>query len=746
MATVQNTIKLRDQMSPNLTKITNHLQKLVNLMNKVDDESNSSLGAAKRAAKKLKHEVDLLNRSLKNTGDTAPGINKVSSGMNGLRGTIVAANQTAELFMSTLRGIQKVSDFSDQQTAIQSRLKLMTGSLENAKALQEGIMGVANRSRGDYTSTANMVSQLGILASEAFSDADGNLNQNELLAFAEAVNKQFVISGTAGTVGADAAMLQLTQAMSSGVLRGDELRSIMEQAPIIADTVAKYMGVTKGELREIAGEGQVTSDIVKAALIGSLDEVAEMYKSMPVTAGQALTMLKNDALVAFQPLIERFSNFINSDTFQTWLSIAGRSFEQIAVYVEGLLDIIGQLGNSQGLNAFMSDLNNIVGLFGAIFSIAVTVATGIIDNWQWIGPIFWGVVAAVTALKIAHTIAAIATGIHAASEAGATGVKALLIGATMGLTGATYAQATAQHAANAAMLASPITWIILAIIALIAIIFLVVGAINKATGSSISAIGIIVGSLAVAAAFIWNLIVGLIDGILQFIWSVFILPFIGIIEWVLNVFNGGFNSFGDAVKNLLGNIIDWFLSLGKVVTKIIDAIFGTDWTAGLNNLSDKVLSWGKNENAITLDRSAPTIESMSGGKVGRWDYKDAWDKGYNWGAEAQTNIEDTFSGFDLDKLTNDAEYFAKKQEELNNTVVDGSGGGVHIQGEVNITDEDIKMMKDIAAVEWVNKFTTLRPEMTVTFGDVHETADTEKILETIETMVEEAYASALVGG
>ena len=127
----------------------------------------------------------------------------------------------------------------------------------------------------------------------------------------------------------------------------------------------------------------------------------------------------------------------------------------------------------------------------------------------------------------------------------------------------------------------------------------------------------------------------------------FVEPFIGIIEWILNVCNGGFDSFGGAVANLIGQIIRWFLSLGKVVTKIIDAIFGTDWTGGLNSLQDKVLAWGKNDNAITLSRDAPQLQ--------RVDATDAYDTGKEWGDNLQAKIDSFFSSSDEETTEDPAE-------------------------------------------------------------------------------------------
>ena len=221
------------------------------------------------------------------------------------------------------------------------------------------------------------------------------------------------------------------------------------------------------------------------------------------------------------------------------------------------------------------------------------IGRAISDNWSIIEPIMWGVIAVLSVyagyLALTNGIELISKGIKIAScvaayaHAAATGIEVT----------ATAAATAAQYGFNTALLACPITWIIIAIIALIAVFYMVVAWINKIQNTSISATGIICAAFAFAGTVIWNTVIGILNAIIQSAWSTFVEPFLGIIEWVLNATNGGFDSFGGAVANLIGQIISWFLSLGKVVTQIIDAIFGTDWTSGLSSLQDSVISWGK---------------------------------------------------------------------------------------------------------------------------------------------------------
>lgn len=268
-------------------------------------------------------------------------------------------------------------------------------------------------------------------------------------------------------------------------------------------------------------------------------------------------------------------------------------------------------------------------------------------------------------------------------------------------------------------------------ILIVAAIALVIFWLQK-MGVSFEQMGAYIGGVIMAlVAGIVNIVVGLINGIIQFIWTYFVEPFLGIIEWVLNVANGGFNSFGDAVASLIGNIISWFLSLGKVVTKIIDAIFGTDWTAGLSSLQNEVLSWGKNENAITLDRNAPTIDY-------RMDYTDAWNKGFEVGGNIGAGL-DNFqlgTGGMFDSLSG-----------IQSSLQDISADTSSIKKAVSLSEEDLSMLADMAERQYVNKInlTSQSPVITVQGANTGNTdLDRRNIADAIKRILLEQAASATV--
>ena len=354
---------------------------------------------------------------------------------------------------------------------------------------------------------------------------------------------------------------------------------------------------------------------------------------------------------------------------------------------------------SEFCTMFANGLAILVELATQLVNGALLVASVFQDNWGWIAPIVWGIVAAFTAynvvLGIYNGIQAVSNGLKAASAmAGQVHAAALMMES-----GATFTATAAQYGFNAALLA------------LIVILYALVGIINQIAGTSISATGLITGAVAVAGAFILNTGIGLYNSFIAVI-AAFVNFFIGIIEWVLNAANGGFNSFGDAVANLIGQIISWFLSLGQIVTTIIDAIFGTDWTAGLEGLKNSVTQWGKNENAITLDRMDTSTAGLQ-----RFDYGDAASAGYDFGAGLESKVGNlfNFSGSipsveDYASLIADNANLSTLPDIADNanlsTLPDIADNTGKIKDTLSDTDEDLKYLRDMAEMEVINRYTT----------------------------------------
>ena len=439
------------------------------------------------------------------------GVANADNLMNAIKGAVAA--------YATVQTVGKVLDLSDTLTSTTARLNLMNDGLQTTQDLQNMIYLSAERARGSYQATADAVSKLGLMAGDAFGSSE------EIVAFVEQINKQFTIAGTEAA-GIDAAMLQLTQAMGSGVLRGEEYNSILEQAPNIIQAIADYMEVPKGQLKDMAADGAITADIVKAAMFAAADETNEKFASMPKTFSQIWTSFQSTALMAFQPVLNRLNEIANSDAFQQFVNNA----------IEGL--------------------SVVAGIALEIFDLLVSVAGAVADNWSWLSPIIYGVAAALAVYYgwqlAVNMINAISKGIHVAMAV----AQMIHAAATGALTAATAAEIAAQNGLNAALYACPIVWIIVLIIALIALFYAAVAAVNKFAGTSVSATGIICGVFAVAGAFIGNLFVTLIN----FVIDIFVVLW-NFIAAFANFFANVFNDPVAAIARLFFDLVDTILSL-----------------------------------------------------------------------------------------------------------------------------------------------------------------------------------------
>ena len=710
MSSIQTAIELSDRMSAPLYNICTAVNMVISNFEALEYASSTAIDTSS-----MEEARQLLADGMVGLQDITSATESARRKQEEYNQKIQAGSQHTDVLLNKVKslvgayvGISTVKnalDLSDELTQTTARLDMMVsqynalnGTMQTTDELSQMIFLSAQNSRASYMDTAASVAKLGNNARDAFAST------GEIVQFAELVNKQFTIAGASATESSNA-FLQLTQALGSGVLRGDELNSIFEQAPNLIQTVADYMDVPIGKIREMASDGQITADIVKNAMFAAADDIDAKFNSMPLTWGQLWTQYSNLALKTFQPVLQRLNEMANDQHMQT------------------------------ALTGIMNALSGAATIALNVIDVMVTGGAFIVDNWSMIAPVIGGVAAALAAyatyLGVVKTVEAVSTGIKVALCLASYAHAAF----TKKEASETAIATATQYGFNTALLACPLTWIVAAIIIVIAAIYLIVAAINKVQGTTYSATGVICGLVATAGAFIVNTGVGLLNGLIQLIWSIFVEPFLGIVEWVLNVTNGGFDSFGGAVANLIGNIISWFLSLGEVVTKIIDAIFGTDWTAGLNALQNNVLAWGKNENAITLDREAPTIAY-------RASYSDAYNKGYDFGQGVENKVSDFFGG--IKDLGNSGDtgalgsYGAASDMAAN--VANIAGDTSSISDSLDVSEEDLKYLRDIAEQEAINRFTTaeIKVDMSGMSNTVHNTNDLDGIVDGLTTRVLEA--------
>lgn len=673
MGTIRTAIALYDGVTSPLQSMHKAMGVVLNTFESMQQASGRAVDtAAIREAReewaKAGTAFDAIEENIRNANNEQQKFNNSIRGGNNSANGLLSTIKKIAVAAGGIVGINKVQNISDKLASTKARLNLLVDDGGSVDVLEQKIMASAQRSRSVYFDTASAVAKLGLNAGNAF-----NGDMNQVIAFMEQVNKQFVIGGATAQEQSNA-MIQLTQAMAAGALRGEELNSILDGAPGIARAIEKYMGIAEGSIKTVAQEGKVTAEVVKNAMFAMADETNAKFDSMPKTWAQIWVDMKNQALSMFAPILTKINQIGNSTKFQK--------------VTTGLINGLAAVAN----------------VASSALDILIAIASVFVDNWGIIQPLVLGIAAAML-LYNGYLIANNAITAISNAQKGLAAVqayKAAVANTTLAATEKAEAMAkasatAAQYGFNAALLACPLTWILLIIIAVIAAIYMIVAAINKLTGSTISATGIICGVVAVAGAFVLNCAIGVLNAIIQAIWTIFVAPFLGIVEWILNVCNGGFNSFGDAVANLIGQIIGWFLNLGKVVTTIIDAIFGTDWTSGLESLQSAVTSWGKNENAITLDKNAPTIDY-------RATYSGAWDAGYDFGQGIDDKIGGLFDASGLDSMG--AFDLSNTLDGIYGNTGDTAANTAATADALDIAEEDLAYLRDIAEREAINRFTT----------------------------------------
>lgn len=707
MATIRSQMVLNDGISGVLRKINTALNTTLNAFEQVQRASGravdtAQIQAARAALVEANREVDDMAEGYRRAAEQEEILNKgLRNGTNaagGLLGKVKGIVAT----LAAGAGIKALLGLSDKLTSTTARLSFLVDDGGSVDELEQKIMASAQRSRAAYLDTASAIASMGANAGRAFESND------ELIAFMEQVNKQFVIGG-ATAEGQSAAMLQLTQAMAAGALRGEELNSILENAPGIARAIESYMGVAEGSIKSYAEEGLITADVVKNALLSVADETNAKFESMPMTWAQICTKMQNTALAAFEPVLTRLNQVANSAQFNTVIDGAINGLAMLASVATGVLDLL---------------------INGASF---------VVDNWSWISPIVYGLVAAFIAY---NAVALITNGINAAMAA-----------ALMMSTGATFAQTAAQYGLNAALLACPITWIVVLVIALVAAIYAACSAIAKFTGIANSGFGVICGGINVVVQFFVNL--GLtIANIALGIW---------------NALGACAQNIGIAFGNVISGVQAWFYNLLSTALTVVAGICEAlnklpfvdfDYSGITNAASDYAAKAAEASGNIqdfvsigdAFNEGMSTFDTWQDGWVG-----DAFNAGANWGDGVASGISDAVGGlFDMD-LGAATDYGASglgtggygdfaMDDLLGNTGQTAANTGAAADA-LSTSTEELEYLRDIAERDAINRFTTaeVRIDMTGMTNRIEGGADLDGVISTLTDGFTEALLTAAEG-
>lgn len=662
-----------DNANAELEQLRMQLNQAIQEQNSLNQAmQNMDVSAANDAYLRLSQTVGNTERYIRDNVDEQGRFNQeISAGTQQANELTNTIKRAVAAYVS-IQSVGKALNISDELVQTTSRLNMMNDGVQTTAELVNMVYAAAQDARGSFGQMADVVARFGNNAKDAFSSSE------EVVAFADLIQKQMTIAG-ASTQEAANAELQLSQALGSGVLRGDELNSIFEQAPNLIQNIADYLDVPIGKIREMAADGELSADVVKAAIFSAADDINSKFNEMPMTWGQMWQSMQNTALIAFQPVLQRLNDLANSEAFQT--------------FIQGAIEAMATLAN----------------ILLNVFELVGTVGGFIADNWSVISPIIYGVIAA---LAVYAAYLGIVKGIEIASAA-ATAIHSVAMSAKIGvmaaLTGQTMAATAAQMGYNGALYACPVVWIIVLIIALIAVIMAVCSAIAKMTGIANSGFGVITGGVNVVIQFFKNL--GLTVA--------------NIALGIGNAIAALASNMMTAFHNAICSVQSWFYNLLSTALSVIEGI-----CSALNKLPFVEFDYSGISSAA--DDYAAKASEAAGNKEDYQSISDAFNEGFttfdafqdgwasdafNAGAAWGDGIADKVSNFSLSDvfgqtdIPNVGDYTSGFNDAIANSGVGDSIGNIDdntgkIKDSLEVSEEDLKYLRDIAEQEAINRFTT----------------------------------------
>ena len=775
MATINNAITMQDKMSPVFNKMAKAMTANLTIMEKMNASANKGVPAkefknAKRAIDKANNAVIKFNNNLSQAEREALGVasatRRINSGGGGMGlmnayALIGLAQQGAQL-------VKSATEYLDEMALMQSRVSMINDGMQTTNQLQDNILASANRARASYKDTVAAITKLNMLASDSFK------SNQEAIDFVETLNKMFTVSGTSGQE-ATAAMYQLTQAMGAGKLQGDEFRSIMENAPMLADAIAKSMGKSKGELKELAKDGEITAEIIKKAMTEAADDVETKFAAMPMTFGQKMTILKNNFMNEMEPVAARFSMWLNSSSGEAFFNSLSQGLITFASIGVGVLETIGNgiMWLRENFVYLEPILITIITLFVALKIQALIAATQVAYAWAMANLPLLAIVGIVVLLiyifncfgisivDIFNSIIDIISFLMPVILAvGAAIITFWLIPYL--ITAFQMLMTLPQIIAKLWLMIPPlieaaIAWLALNWpILLVAVAVGIVIFIMMQFGVTVAdIIGFVVGCFYALLACVYNVVVEIsnyFSVLANFLGNLFIDP-IGAIQMLF--------------LDMATYIVDKVRWVAQSLQDLVNMIPGVEINI-VGNLDNIKAAIDAAKAEVSAKRGVKQTEFKEYKNVGK-AFNSGFSKGHNFVSSlgskgsvlgnALNSLKGKFSmpsmpeGYGMDKgmgmfnpsnAPGISDGGKDKDKKLKGGKLDKIG---KIEDKVEITDEDIKMLKDVAKAEFINKYTTLRPEMKVEFsGPIKETADINKLMEAMEDMVEEALSNTIVEG
>ena len=693
MAVLSNTIKLNDYMSPALRHICTAVNQTISTFEHMHRTMGTDINVAsmRSARNEIAQATVYLDNYDNQVRETINNTNRLGNRSLGVFDRMTRSLGNYITTYGLAMAGKWILNTSDEMAQLNSRVNMINDTLYQTSELNKLIFQTAQDARGSYSDMAKTITRIRMNAGDAFGSTI------EAVKFAEMINKQFKISG-ATLEETNAATLQLTQALGSGVLRGDELNSVFEAAPSILQSIADYLDVPIGKIRQMAKEGQITAEVIKNAMLdpGTMNKINEQFSEIPLT---------------WQDLWTRAVNNVK------W----------------GLMDtstMLNEMANSESMLAFVDNLSNMTyalatGLAMAIQGIA-TVANFAYENWSMLAPILTTVLTLVALYKGELLI------LKGIEMAHAFWTNACAI-ATQIWAFATGAQTGAQLALNTALYACPLTWYIAMIVLVVGAFFLLIAIINQVTGANISAVGVICGAWYAAGAIIKNIFISILN-IALIVGTNIINGFIAVVTNVQNLFIGLYNIWVDCTNGIgeraarAGNWIAEKIARG--VNFAIDAINGLisamNMIPGVDIGKVGHVTPGRISYQGASHKAFKTPKYLSTNILGYDSIADAYKNGYSIGSAW---VDKIFGKDKNNKVDKNLQALIDQMGNDNGAVGSspGAGGGnpgkhikdtadntAKIVDELKATGENIEYLRDLAEREVINRFTTAEIKINMT--------------------------------
>ncbi|MCB4304703.1 tape measure protein [Clostridioides difficile] len=740
MATIQTSIKIFDGMTPAFRNMTNSINTTINSLERLQGRLNNPLntGNIQNSQQSLNNIENILTRIEQSIGKAGEQQRKFNEDIDKGVGSTdrllgnVKRLATTYLGLKTLGGL---GSLSDQMTSTNARLAMINDGQLSDGGLNKMIFQSAERSRASYLDTAQIVSRIGMNAGSAFSST------REIVSFAEQLNKKFIIAG-ASTQEMSSALLQLTQGLSSGVLRGEELNAVFESAPNIIKSIADYLDVDIGKIRGMASEGMLTADIVKNSLLAASAETNAQFEKMPYTLGQIFTSIKNNAVMIFGAIQKKIEDTVSSRGFRTFITDVTDSLYVLGAVgysvFNGIIDLLSSPAFSGFFNLMIVGVSLVTQGLGWLLTTIGSVINFIAQGWSIIQPllitsiVLWGLYKAAILAGVAIT----------AIQVSWTALQAfwtnLLNGSLLTNIMMNIAAKISTDALSGSMLLliTTIVMVVATIALVIAVVFVGVAIFNHFAKTSISATGVIVGAFYFLGACIYDVFAGAWNIVMAFA-EFFVNSFNIVIYNVQMLFykfqNFVINAIGDvggSFDNCATALANAFISAANIAIKGINGVIkALNLIPGINIKTigslDKVDSFVKQykdyqktlkEPVKPADWKAPYAEIKNP--------FDSYKKGYEVGRNLENKLKDSF---DINKIAEKAkkdlgldDLWDKKyglgdsigSAGLNSPLSDAAKGAKDTAGNtakmaktMDKSQEDLKYLRDIAEQETINRFT-----------------------------------------